>query len=167
MNAHQTNIRPSRIDAIKAIYERGMSAQELADALCRYLREPITRNSVMGLYHRNREALEGHPLKGTRASHARKAGTTKAAAERKKREEYRKTVEYVEVEKFEGGATELARDDYDTTSLNIGIMDLGMFTCRWPTGGDKAETLFCGHRTHQKSSYCRHHRLRARGNSIL
>lgn len=42
-------------------------------------------------------------------------------------------------------------------SLNLTCEELTETTCKWPTGGEGAETLFCGHKSSVGKPYCPFH----------
>ena len=46
-------------------------------------------------------------------------------------------------------------------SLNIPLMALTSSMCRWPTSGERAETLFCGHTAFNGFPYCERHAQRS------
>lgn len=49
----------------------------------------------------------------------------------------------------------------EPVSLNLSVMVLNGFTCKWPTSGEKEHTRFCGHLTWHGFPYCEFHSRRA------
>jgi GcrA cell cycle regulator len=41
--------------------------------------------------------------------------------------------------------------------MNVTLLELGLYQCRWPVAGERADTLFCGHEQLAGSQYCPSH----------
>jgi len=133
---------PGRIEAIKAVYVPGDSASDIASRL------RVTRNAVIGMYHRHRNKLErqplGKPCGGKRRSALPVWIVPKAEPKPAPVPIMRPAIE-VRPEPIVVGRT---------------LMMLQRGQCKWPVN-DAAkgeEHLFCGERA--EGSYCRHHARR-------
>lgn len=55
-------------------------------------------------------------------------------------------------------------EDTGPKSKELGLLELGSNTCRWPTSGTSGvDFRFCGHKTVPNSSYCQHHERKSKG----
>lgn len=154
---NQREARVVRVEAIKAIYEPGMSAEAIATAVGRHLGEYLSRNAVIGLYHRNKDALKEYPLQ-------RVGGSSSKPATAKQR-----TFVYVPKPRpvkinpaiVEDQEPVVKPTEYDATALLIPMAsDQYDGKCKWPVAERNGIHLFCGHDRGVDPSYCSHHRMR-------
>ncbi len=155
--AWKTLCRDDRIEAIRSAFEsaRHRSGGGIADAVSLALREPITKNTIIGYIRRHQKLMPEVQLSGEypgsltarrRLTGARKPPAAPSAIATPKiasapRVETRETV-------------------FDDTPVRLPktLMDLGMTECRYIVAGGGADSLFCaGETTNAKSSWCRHH----------
>lgn len=158
-----------KIAALQEVWQRGMSASEIAKALDDKHGTSTGRNAIIGFYHRvssnakrkrGRNPLKDYPLNKanelTDAQRARKAEKERISAEKKRKDLAEKrakaTAPEIESQPFDDLPDE--GRGYKLTAIKDG--------CRWPTGYDeKGRTLFCNHATKRNKSYCEAHQRRA------
>lgn len=148
MSIHWSDLtKDGRIEAIKAVYEPGMSAGEIAAAI-----GGVTRNAVIGMYTRHRPLLTDCGLRpfrtcGRSRSPRRERATPKAVFAKR-------SPAFV--------PAPIDRSPLPEAHL-VGrpIAQMSGFQCRWPVNdAAPGEThLFCGLPTDAK--YCSHHTSRA------
>lgn len=132
------------IAMLQRLWKDGHSASEIGKRMRR------SRNAVMGKIHRLaiQEAAGGKAVKPVRATQQRPP-----VPPRKPKV------------KLAPPAPEVAPrpvalvDDsiIKPRPLLMKLFDLGNNDCRWPVEGEKANTLFCGHNTHEGKVYCAYH----------
>ncbi|MCD1266051.1 hypothetical protein B5M44_24955 [Shinella sumterensis] len=178
MNAHiKRNDKTSiRIGIIKEIYQPGMSALDIANAVAARTHEQLSRMVIMGIYARNRAELAEYPLRAW--------GETKQSAKLKRDRRHRENdakrerrrLARIQREAERAAAPPRPRKErkapepsepqaYDATATLKRLFELGAHECRWPIIGSKADTLFCGHRA--AGVYCDHHQLRSVGKGTI
>ncbi len=127
-----------RVGELKRLFSEGYSASKIAGFL-----RGVTRNAVIGKLFRlglMRGRRINHPANQLRSRLTSR--TSKATVKLKPR---LRVVTTVSVE-----------------ALNVSLMDLKPYSCRWPTTDDKPH-LFCGHaREGDHTPYCAEHRVMAR-----
>lgn len=164
-------VAAARIEAIKAAWEPGMSARDLAAKM------GMTREAIVGMFHRHKEKLlpaklqarpgpqkarthtvRSKPAKGRpsrkKADQAPISGATSAAIQKinRIRAEGLPPMNYVEPE---------IRTDAPV-SHQLPLVELTERTCKWPYG--TGPFFFCGHDTEGHHAYCPYHaRLGAAG----
>lgn len=169
-----------KMEALKHVYAPGDTSQSLADKLTKLTKTVISRSSVIGFYHRYKDAVETLPLSGGgksksehRAKNARRTNVGRRSAPSLMMEpipsvrsisaQPRKTVEnavpvFVAPKQQREASQPSVPDDSD--SKRIPLMELDKNQCRWPTHKDKRGHLFCGHTTGVCQSYCAKHEAR-------
>lgn len=150
MNAHSTQWRSldtqGRIDAIRQAWFPGCSTAKIAAQL-----EGVTRNAIIGMYHRFPNSLIDKPLVSR--------GPIGNIAERKKR---RAPVTFLFADKTSKPLKAAPVVAEEAILCGKPLMMLKAQECRWSVneacGGDDLH-LFCG--LPAEGSYCGHHRMRA------
>lgn len=155
MNAHSTQWRSldtqGRIEAIRQVWFPGCSTTQIAAKL-----GGVTRNAVIGIYHRYPNSLVDVPLS--------KRGVVGDLAERKKR---RASVTFL----FSDKTSKPLRADpifaEESSLCGKPLMMLKAKECRWPVNEPEADELhlFCGMAA--EGSYCHHHKARARNTGAV
>lgn len=174
-----------KIEAIISIWKRGMSAGELAKAISAKYDSQVTRNAVVGIYHRantgtkgiaGRSPLKNYPLNrpsahsdAQRAEAARRRLTRQMEREARMREraELKKAKEAVKAKQIERtiqvlnpglvAATYDASCDLPKEGYGVHMLELDKEGCRWPTERIDGVTMFCNHPRHEAHQYCRSH----------
>ncbi len=177
-----------KIEAIISIWERGMSAGELAKAISLKYDSQVTRNAVVGIYHRantgtkgiaGRSPLKNYPLNrpsahsdAQRAEAARRRLTRQMEREAKAKEraELKKAKEAIKAKQIENtikvldpglvDATYDASCDLPKEGYGVHMLRLDKGGCRWPTDRIGETTMFCNHPRHENHQYCRSHLAR-------
>ncbi|TBY40861.1 GcrA family cell cycle regulator [Rhizobium leguminosarum] len=110
----------------------------------------VSRNAVIGIYHRYPDSLKDVPLAGLPQAAAkplvRTSRVKKAAPNLQK---------VAELHRIMDAPAPVIEKLVVPESLNLSIMDLRMNSCRWPHG--EKPILFCGHPDDGQSSYCAYH----------
>lgn len=147
MNAEQ------RTNLIKTIYRDGMIARDIA------MEVGTTRNSVLGHYSRNRDALSDFPLPmGSHEKNKKGILSDTTRLRRLKRDN-------PELKEKPGIKADIDFDVEDIPStaddgLNVSLID--NTGCWWPLN-DGGPYVFCGHARLGSYSYCERHVIRSRG----
>lgn len=145
-----------RIDEIRRAHPQTIgTASRIAVFLSDKFGEPISRNVVMGLYDRNRSEFTDMPL-----SNDGRAMTQTRKAEKAKRLKLAPVTEEVQnpPAPVDAEPADLPALPSGPRPLLLKLFELGNHDCRWPVGGEKADTLFCGHPQARGSSYCDCHK---------
>lgn len=126
---------PSKIEAVKSIFQPGMSGSQIASFF-----DGATRNAVIGLFHRYPGNFDGVKLR-TRTDVADRVRVAK-------RRYKTKTAKPLAIPEPAPNETQLCGRP---------LFDLARNQCRWPVNdAEPGEThLFCGIAT--EASYCDHH----------
>lgn len=143
MSIHWKSLdRAGRIEAIKEIWEPGMSSREIAAHF-----HGVTRNAIIGLFTRWSDEFGGCQL--PYAPKSKGPGSTK---ERRVR---------IRARAPKAPKPVVYRDMGETHGVGRPIVDLGASQCRWPVNDatPQQEHLFCG--LPSRGSYCDHHAARA------
>ena len=137
-----------KIEAIKAVYEPGMSAKEIAESI-----GGIGRNVVCGIFFRHGPKLEGFPLRAYRTGPTRPAKKPKVRSDKFSFGAF--DIKKAKVAKAELASTQPAH------MCGRPLVDLKGSQCRWPVNeADVGELhLFCG--APADRSYCEHHTARS------
>ena len=127
--------KPDQIEIVKKLTEDGLSAQKIGDVF------GVTRNSIIGLWHRNKIKVPDKP-------HARRAVPRP------------KKVYYVKKEKFYKPAPPPPEAPPQLrivaqVPMNVTLMELAKDGCHYIAGDDH---LYCGHKVTTEGSYCDAHR---------
>ncbi len=135
-----TEIDPdSKAAVIETIYERGMSANDLAMAVNERFGYSVTRNAIIGLYSRHKDIHVRLPLGINNVHNANKTNDTKIRVRNKKSKPVRAPTKTPAVFK------------------NILLEDLEKGQCRFPVNSG-GPYLFCGcDKETLKSPYCDAH----------
>lgn len=145
------------IGTLKTMWNDGASGTEIANAIGR------SRSSVMG-----RISRMGLQRGQTKQSSGKQGAATKRVAKRKTSVPQipkPKAPRRVETEKAKriraASAVEVDRDGEPADALHVGLLDLPAHGCKWPTGNDGEQHLFCGFERVEGKSYCPVHMARA------
>jgi hypothetical protein len=159
MSVHWKSLNTDgKIEAIKAIWEPKMSASDVAERF-----ENVTRNAIIGLFHRHRDKLNPCVLKGRSGTGLDARGLPRKPGARKakqpKRNKFKQTT-VVHYKPLYRPAPIRLWDD-GVPSVGRPIMDLHGHQCRWPVNNAKPDELhlFCG--LPSRGSYCAHHKARS------
>lgn len=133
------------IAMMQRLWKEGQSATEIGKRL------GVSRNAVLGKLHRLavQDSPDGKPVKPARVKKQRPP-----APPRKPK---------VKLVPPAPKPVPLAAVQFVDDSiikphpLLVKLFDLGNNHCRWPVEGEKADTLFCGHDTHEGKVYCAYH----------
>lgn len=132
------------IAMLQRLWKEGQSATEIGKRL------GVSRNAVLGKLHRLavQEAAGGKLVKAPRANLQRPPATPRKP----------KMKLVPPAPKPALPAVQLVDDSIvKPRPLLMKLFDLDNNDCRWPVEGEKANTLFCGHNTHQDKVYCAYH----------
>lgn len=133
------------IAMLQRLWKDGHSASEIGKRMRR------SRNAVMCKIHRLavQEAGGGKPVKPVRATQQRPPVPPRKP----------KVKLVPPAPKVAPAPLSVLVDDsvIKPRPLLMKLFDLGNNDCRWPVEGEKADTLFCGHNTHDGSPYCAYH----------
>ena len=149
-----------RIDAIKELYEPGMSALSITMALCERGFD-VSRNAVIGMYTRYGDsALKGCPLLPQGVNRSRAVGKPRGPYKVKPRapREPRPTTaprskKQSNIVPFVLPASAFT---YVATHPTKRLLDLQAHECKWAMSGEGADIQFCAQEA--AGSYCEHHR---------
>lgn len=145
-----------RIDEIRRAHPQTIgTASRIAVFLSDKFGVAISRNVIMGLYDRNRAAFADMPLSNDgRPSHV------KQPAARPRRLKLMPVINDVPnpPAPLDAEPADLPAMPSGPRPLLLTLLELGNRDCRWPVGGEKAGTLFCGHPQAPGSSYCDCHK---------
>ena len=147
---------PGKIEAVKQVWEPGMSAADIARHF------DISRNSIIGLFYRHPGNLAPCVLKPNtprkwKANVVTKPREPKAKQPKRERSKQTTVVHFKPIARPE--PFRAPSDGVPTAGRPI--MALGGMQCRWPVNDAKPDELhlFCGLPSH--GSYCDHHGSRA------
>lgn len=138
------------------VWKPDSSAAQLATDVARLLeKSSISRNSVIGVYTRNKALAASHPLGGFQPGVSKKTKPKPA----KRDVIHVKSAPPKEPVRIKITPESIA---FDEASLRIILDDLTPRNCRWPVNTPEPgeRYLFCGHETEIGRQYCRHHLLR-------
>lgn len=156
----QTISTAERIAAIREVYPQTVgSMRAIAAGLSLKFGEEVSRNSVAGIYERNRDELRACKLTGAQPGgpQPRKERPTKVA----------KPVAVKPAPASRHAGPALIGSVLRPDPLLKTLVDLNANECRWPVDGEKAETRFCCHAVSGTSSYCEYHRLASKGSGTV
>lgn len=177
MNMHAPDVKTadwSALDitgkshAIVAAYDhRHNTASTIAKKLSRTFGRTISRNSVIGVYNRDRpkaaSILKDFPLKGFNyLLDTSVIGRTRAARLKVDNPPAPKEPRRIIIKPPPLGPDRIPdlRITAAPEPLLKTLMDMNSKECRWPIDGSRAETKFCCHETLDLRPYCEfHHRL--------
>lgn len=128
---------PEKFERAKTLYIGGLSASEVAAVILSEFREYVSRNAVIGILHR-RKVFKDRPEAKIRRTQSERQRQSVSVAK------VVSTPPIVHVAGPIGG---------------IGIMDLGLCSCRWIIGGTGHMAKYCG--AHSDGIYCEDHSLLA------
>lgn len=136
----------------------------------------ISRNSVIGIAHRNRELFGKRPGPKSNLTQEQREERDRIRREKRyAREKLQRAKEREEnglkPKKFE--APPLVGYKIHTLPYDLGRMphaktlsDLDACECRWPLNGDGPQ-LFCAETTDERKPYCEHHQQRSVGQGAI
>lgn len=156
MNAHSTQWRSldtqGRIEAIREVWFPGCSSAKIAAKL-----GGVTRNAVIGIYHRFPNSLTDMPLASR--------GPIGNIVERKKKP--RASVTFLFADKTSKPLRAAPIFAEEASLCGKPLMMLKAKECRWPVNdADVGDShLFCG--LPAEGSYCHHHAARARNTGAV
>ena len=133
---------PERIGSAKTLYNVGSSAAECAAILSREFGFSVTRNSVVGLWHRQK--FQGRKLEPDH-SRSRRTYEPRRAADLSNRERVPRTI----------APEPFITKTVDAVPLNLSFDDLQHGQCRYPYGD--RDFTFCGCQTVPGQPYCEPH----------
>ena len=157
-----------RLDEIaKRGYEEGRSAQQVADDIFQETKQRVTRNSVCGRWFRMKlpkrvrtpiiKRPDPIPPPPRPKRHKRPEPAAFPVA-------FRAATPIVK--------SNVGRVEYEAPPTGVTISNLHPGACRWPLWRDNERpnahvSRYCGQPTeHEKTSYCRHHRLKGKGSAV-
>ena len=142
--------KEGRIAAIKAVYEPGMSAREIAMAI-----GGISRNAVVGIYGRHGQHLEGYGLRPFRTSGRNRKDGKRSKVDLSKYRGYVKATPKLKAEPV------VKEAEPELHICGQPLISMRGQECRWPV--NEAEIgemhLFCG--LPSDGTYCSHHKAQA------
>lgn len=145
----------NRAQTIMSVWEASDTAASLGKKL------GVSRNAIVGYYHRNPELRTTHPLAGPQRqphlprSRYRVKEPIDQTARAMRREAQREARERAAEIKASG----LGRSTADASRGRYTLLQLPYDCCKWPYGDDPAEITFCGKtRPANDKSYCEQHR---------
>lgn len=142
------------VDALRQMYVEGMSANQTADALCKQFTRQVSRNGVIGKWHRLE--LDERPETKTRAKRTR---VRPAKREARKITVFRQASANGHlrlIESISRGPPQMRAASVE--ARHILIADLTSMTCRFPFGdGGPTGFTFCGCEPIPGLPYCAPH----------
>lgn len=136
-NAHRKFVwTDAAIAELKERYAEGEPAAKIAVFLTGKYGGAATKNTVIG--KANRLGLQRHPN-----ANSGSGKKTSPAPKRKKRSYQRR---------------KKAKPLSVPCSKKLALAEITKKQCRWPTEGDKAPYLYCGHEVEHHGPYCAYHR---------
>lgn len=141
MNATWTD---QDVAMLQRLWKEGHSATEIGERL------GVSRNAVLGKLHRLsfQDSPDGKPVKPARANLQRPPAPPRKP----------KVKLVPPAPKPVLPSVQLVDDSIvKPRPLLMKLFDLDNNDCRWPVEGEKANTLFCGHNTHEGKVYCAYH----------
>lgn len=147
-----------RIDAIRSLYEPGMSALSITMALCERGID-VSRNAVIGMYTRYGDnALKDCPLLPQGVNRSRAPGKPRGTYNVKPRAP--KPARPKPTPKPKSNVVPFALPasafTYVPTHPTKRLLDLEAHECKWAMSGEGADIQFCAQEA--AGSYCEHHR---------
>ena len=175
----KTMSRDERTTAIIGVWFEGATSTAITEALMATHEGKITRNGIIGLYHRigyaakqngTHNPLGDYPLPTVMQDRSAKTTLKRMAS---KRQDHRRPNKVAALPRPEADGQppalavdliEVKPDDaaYDATGLMLTTLQLTERTCKWSVAYT-GQHLFCGHHTVTKSSYCAEHKRRSHG----
>jgi len=163
--------KAARLGLIKGVWQRGDSARDIAQAINRATGERLTRNAIIGVYHRSKDELKDYPLRHATPpgpkrifGNARKARFPRPAPPRAPRPSPPVEVVASSIVEALPEITDTEVTAYDVSALLLDLDDLQPSQCKWAIR-EHDEThhhLFCGQPVEKHGAYCAHHAARAR-----
>ena len=135
-----------KLSMIKEIYEAGDSYGTIAKKIERNLGAKVTRNSIAGLYDRNRGPLADYPI-----------GSSSAPFDNGKTRRRVSPPEFQFPANLIVGATPEEAMAYDATAPRVSAAEHTNRQCKWVLERGK----FCAHPRMPMKPYCEHHQRRA------
>ena len=146
-----------RVAFLKEQAERGMSGQEIADAINKRFSLSLSRNSIIGAASRRGVGIGAHRGAARPLPPKRLDPPAKRAHMRRR---VSPTAPAREADLQRATLQEPVRDADGRWFTTLTIPLSGR--CKWPIGGEGASTAFCGHVTPtEDDSYCKRHRQAA------
>lgn len=159
MHNNTTDLTKARIDAIHQFYEPGMSARLIADRLAAIEGQPVSRNTVIGIYKRNADYMKDVPLLPPGVNlhrpppKPRGPYNVKPRAPKPEPREKPTPTPKSNVVPF---VLPESMFTYAPTHPTKRMLDLEAHECRWAMSGAGFDIQFCAQ--HAEGSYCEHHR---------
>lgn len=177
-----------KAELLAKLWKPGVLATTLAEETSKFLGEEVTRNSIIGVYHRSRANARtkgepdplflcplSTPLEGQRRRRAKNEAKATAKTKGKikangKTAVKKKPVKAKRAEPDPGPQFKLEplpEPEPDLIGMKyISFHKLTDATCRWPTNErDEITWRFCGKQTAPGSSYCPYHDKKSQGNA--
>lgn len=184
MNVHATEITAAswkaldaagKAHAIIAAYDdRHNTASTIASRLSAMLDCDVSRNSVVGVYHRVTASalLKDFPLRGFNPLLAKSyIGRVRAARLKIINPPTVKKTKVAPVKTLTPPKGPETMPEMRVTAAPEPflktLLEMGSKECRWPVEGDKAMTRFCCHEVMEGRSYCQFHHNLSRGSGTL
>jgi hypothetical protein len=138
-------------DQVLKLWRDGKSAQEIANAMAKQERVPVSRNMIIGLVNRL-GAQRNKPDETQRAYHM--------AAKQKPRHKIIDTGWRAQPQTKPVAPTPIRCEPVDATGAKH-LEDLRRCDCRWPLNSDPAGMVFCARQIVEGRSYCADHLAKA------
>jgi hypothetical protein len=152
--------KEQRITLVADVWDVNSSAATIAAAIMAKLEgSELTRNSIIGFYHRNPQLAVSHPLSG--------GGRQKKLPPKKpKLVQLAETAVVLPKPEPRKVWSILIQEDcqaYDEASRQVTLFELGHHECHWAINEPepRGQYLFCGHPVMRGKRYCEHHQMRA------
>ena len=155
----RSELTTARIKAIHGFWKDGMTSSDIADVLSSIEGQRVTRAAVIGIYHRNSDAMKDVPLPPPSREtfgYRRSTGVVKVSKPRVYQPRAKaapkpksNVVPFVQRK---------PATVYVQTAPTKMLYQLESRECRWPMSGDGAGMQFCAQETTGSDvSYCEHH----------
>lgn len=158
-----------KIELIKRVYSSRDSALDIAKSVSREIAKPVTRNTIIGLYTRNKSLAGDCPLQ--------KRPEVSAKVRKEERQKVNRLVRlnfkpdafwrgqelHHPISKVSAETSRLNKE-FDSARTGIPFSKLEAGQCKFPLDDRSSnDHLFCGEiQSDQSTSYCDHHYRRAR-----
>lgn len=138
-----------KIDAIRAFWFSGCSTREIAASM-----EGVTRNAIIGMYHRFPNSLTDKPL-------VKRGIIDDVAAKSRKDRKRRAPVTFLFADKTSKPLPQPVEIAFEYRLCGKPLLKLGANECKWSINDASGEDLhlFCA--LPADGSYCHHHKTRA------
>ena len=155
-----TNISPyseEDIGTLETMWNDGASGTEIANALGRSRSSVMGRISRMGLQRGQTKQSAGKQGAAAKRASRRKTSVRHIPKPKATPREEAKREKLIRA----ASAIQVDRAGEPADALHVGLLDLPAHGCKWPTGHDGEQHLFCGCERVEGKSYCPVHMVRA------